>query len=106
MIENVLKNVHATEDRAEFIKGEAESKAAAKRFDADAKAAQIEEQAKETAKSKAEAVISAAEKAAEENYEKTMLDCKKDCEDLKKRLSEKVESLAEEVYGGIVNGGC
>ena len=106
MIENVLKNVRAAENEAELIKGEAESAAAARRFEADEKSVKMAEAAKEEARQKADAVISEAEKQAEENYKKVQSDCQKQCRDLKNGLEKKIDELAREVFGGIKNGCC
>ena len=106
MIEQVLKNVRAAEERAENIKAEAESKAAAKRFAADTEARRIAEEAKERARCEADAASDAAAKRAEEESAATQRTCEAQCEKLKADLESKVAALAKEIFGRAKDGGC
>ncbi|MBP5177413.1 MAG: hypothetical protein ILP02_02380 [Clostridia bacterium] len=104
MIETVLKNVRQTEEAAQAIRLNAEIGAAEIRNEADKRAAEILSGAKTAAKERADEILSAAAATADENDARSENDCRESCVKLKTDLEDKVEALAERVFGGIKDG--
>ena len=106
MIEEVLKNVKEAEKTAEEMLVSANKQAADIRSAADEHCSEMLKNAKKEAREAYDKAIEEAQKFAEEKFESDLSDCRKAGEDLRYSLDKKVDALAEDVYGRIVNGGC
>lgn len=104
MIEDVLKNVRAAEEKAALITGEAEAKAQELRATADRRAEELIASAKKNAKAERNNSLTRAAAAAESAAAQSADAVRAECLALKTRLDPEAESISAEIFRRLKDG--
>lgn len=106
MIEGVIENILDAEKKANEIKSDADSRGTKLLEAAKEEAFQIKEESIQKGKEERKSLLSDAKKEADTFFDNSIEEAKKEASQLKKDNKGKIEELAQDLVGRIINGNC
>lgn len=106
MINEIMNEILAAEQKAAQIKTEGEERAAAIAADGEKRRAEVLEEANSRARFLREEILDSYRKKADVEYEATLAESKALGEKLVAESESAARKAAEEIYGRIINGDC
>lgn len=106
MINEIMNEILAAEQKAAQIKAEGEERAAAITADGEKRRAAVLEEANSRARLLREEILGSYRRRADDEYATTLAKSKAIGEELTVKSENAAQKIAEEIYGRIINGDC
>lgn len=106
MINEIMNEILAAEQKAAQIKAEGEERAAAITADGEKRRAAVLEEANSRARLLREEILGSYRQRADDEYAATLAKSKALGEELTAKSETAAQKIAEEIYGRIINGDC